>query len=182
MADADTIVTTPDLRLRVEAVASIVDDSWTAFLPPLGPDARYAAFRRFHGNRENARFLVEGIRREFAITREFEADLYQRVCGALRDHAGVQLPIVVYGQSATGKSVALARVVACVREDKLAPVLYSLDRVPQVQEVAKFCELSDKAGSSATLIVCDANRSVDAYYHLLMGLRSRGRRIGHCAN
>ena len=174
---AETIETTPELRLRVEAVASIVDDSWTAFLPPLGPDSSYAAFRRFHGNRENARFLVEGTRRGFAIEREFEAELYQRVRDALRDHANVQFPLVLYGQSATGKSVALARVVARVRQEKLATVLYSLNRVPQAQEVAKFCELSDKAGSSATLIVCDANRSMDTYYHLLMGLRSRGRRV-----
>ena len=40
----------PEVRLRVEAVASIVDDSWTSFLPPLGPDSRYDAFRRFHGD------------------------------------------------------------------------------------------------------------------------------------
>ena len=37
---------TPENRLRVEAAASVVDDSWTSFLAPLGPDARYASISR----------------------------------------------------------------------------------------------------------------------------------------
>ena len=63
---------TPEERLRVEAVASVVDDAWTAFLPPLGPDAEYVAFRRFHGDLGGNRLLVEGGRRGFAIERDFE--------------------------------------------------------------------------------------------------------------
>ena len=39
----------PAERLRAEAAAAIIDDSWTAFLPPLGEDSEYDAFRRFHG-------------------------------------------------------------------------------------------------------------------------------------
>ena len=54
--------TTPEERLRVEAVASIVDDSWTpTFLDPLGPDAEYDAFRRFNGDRGGPHLMVEGI-------------------------------------------------------------------------------------------------------------------------
>jgi hypothetical protein len=40
----------PEVRIRVEAAAAIVDDSWLAFQAPVGLDARYAAFRRFHGD------------------------------------------------------------------------------------------------------------------------------------
>ena len=176
IADGKTIETTPELRLRVEAVASIVDDSWMAFLPPLGPDSGHAAFRRFHGSPGSPRFLVEGIRRDFAIERRFEADLQHRVFNALADHASIGSPIVVHGQSGTGKSMALARVVARVRESKVAAVLYSVYGVPQAQEIAAFCELSERAGST-TLVVCDANRGVDSYHDLLMSLRSQGRRV-----
>ena len=173
----ERLETTPEERLRVEAVASIVDDSWNAFLPPLGPDADYALFRRFHGDFEGPRLLVEGVRRNFAIERDFEADLMKQVSRAVANHARVKSPIMVKGQSGTGKSVALARMVARVRSERLAAVLYAMDRIPQPQEVSSFCEKAEDAGAKVTLIVCDANRDVDLYHDLLTGLRSRGRRV-----
>ena len=134
--------TTPEERLRVEAVASIVDDAWTAFLPPLGPDVEYDAFRRFHGDLGGPRLLVEGVRRGFAIERDFERDLLRQVTAALADHVSVDTPIILHGQSGTGKSVALARIVARVREQKTAAVLYAIGRVPQPQDVSTFCDAS----------------------------------------
>ena len=172
-----SLETTPAERLRVEAVASIVDDTWTAFLPPQGPDTNYDTFRRFHGDLGGARLLVEGIRRNFAIQRDFEKNLLQTVSKALADHASVASPIVIHGQSGTGKSVSLARVVANIREPKTAAVLYAIGRIPQPEQISNFCEEAEKAGSKATLIVCDANRDVDTYRNLLMSLRSRGRRV-----
>ena len=177
IGQSEQIETTPEMRLRIGAVASIVDDSWTAFLPPLGSTSTQVAFRRFHGNLDSARFLVEGIRRNFAIERDFEVDVLRRVVRALEDHASVDLPIVIQGQSGTGKSVALARVISKVRENKLAAVLYSLNRVPQSHEITEFCELAEISSHLATLIVCDANRDIDSYRDLLMSLRSQGRRV-----
>ncbi len=167
---------TPEERLRVEAVASIVDDSWTSFLPPLGPDSEYDSFRRFHGVLGGPRLLVEGVRRGFAIERDFEEQLFRRVSDALADHSKLDSPIVVEGQSGTGKSVTLARIVARVREQKADPVLYSVGRIPQTEEISEFCLTADRAGARATLIVCDANRGIDSYDELLSGLRSRGRK------
>lgn len=169
--------TTPELRLTTEAVASIVDDSWTpTFLPPLGPESEYSVFRRFHGHLEGPLLLVEGVQRNFAIERNFESDLLKTVKRAVANHASIKGPIVVRGQSGTGKSVALARVVASIRKEKNTAVLYSMGRIPQAEEVSSFCEAAEEAGARSTLIVCDANRDVDSYYDLLIGLRSRGRR------
>ena len=179
-----SLETTPEERLRVEAVASIVDDSWTEFLAPLGEDSEYATFRRFHGAVEGPRLLVEGVRRGFAIERDFERQLLRHVSTAITSHARIDTPIIVEGQSGTGKSVALARAVVYAREQKRMPVLYAIGRIPRSQEVSKFCESADAAGASTTfagasttLIVCDANRDVDDYYDLLIGLRSLGRRV-----
>lgn len=170
--------TTPEERLRVEAVASIVDDSWNpTFLDPLGPDAEYDAFRRFHGDRGGPRLMVEGINRNFAITRDFELDLLNRVRESLAEHWKLDTSLVVSGQSGTGKSVALARVVATIRGERIAPVLYGVGRIPQVEEISGFCESAENAGAQATLVVCDANRDVDDYDELLGGLRSRGRKV-----
>jgi len=169
--------TSPELRLTTEAVASIVDDTWTpTFLPPLGPESEYSVFRRFHGHLEGPRLLIEGVRRDFAIERDFEGDLLRSVKGAVANHASMDGPIVVRGQAGTGKSVALARVVARVREEKSTAVLYSIGRIPQAEEVSSFCEAAEEAGARSTLIVCDANRHFDPYFDLLIGLRSRGRR------
>ena len=170
--------TTAEQRLRIEAVASIVDDSWSGFLPPLGKgkEAEYATFRRFHGNLEGPRLLVEGVRRGFAIERNFEGGLRRRISDAVTDRTRSHVPIIVEGQSGSGKSVALARAVARVREDEKLPVLYAIGRVPVSRDVSEFCESAERAGAAATLIVCDANAEYDRYYELLMGLRSRGRR------
>lgn len=169
--------TAPEERLRVEAVASIVDDAWTAFLPPLGQDAVYDAFRRFHGDFGGPRFLVEGVRRGFSFERDFEKPLLRLVTKALADHANFDAPVVVHGQSGTGKSVALARIVAEVRKTKTAAVLYAVGRIPQPHDITSFCEEAEKSGAEATLIVCDANRDVDPYRDLLMSMRSQGRRV-----
>ena len=123
------------------------------------------------------RLLVEGTRRAFAIERDFEGQLLSQVSAALADHSRLDSPIVLEGQSGTGKSVALARLVAKVREDKAAAVLYAIDRIPQSQEVSDFCEDAERSHARVTLIVCDANADVDGYDELLSGLRSRGRRV-----
>ena len=177
LGERGTFEVTAEERLKVEAVASIVDDSWTSFLPPLGQDSKYDAFRRFHGVLGSPRLLVEGLQRGFAIERDFEQQLFRRVSDALADHSKLDAPIIVDGQSGTGKSVALARIVARVRKKKAAPVLYSIGRIPQPQEVSSFCQGAERAHARATLIVCDANRDVDTYDELLSGLRSRGRRV-----
>lgn len=167
----------PEQRLHVEAVASIVDDAWSAPLAALGADAAYAAFRQFHGHPGNRRSLVEGVRRGFAIKRDYEDDLIDRVFKAISDHASVDAPIILHGQSATGKSIALARVVAEVRGVKNAAVLYSSNRVPQSSEIADFCHRAERAGAKVTLIVCDTNQDERPYVDLFSGLRSRGHRV-----
>ncbi len=173
----ERLETTPEERLSVEAVASIVDDSWTAFLPPLGLDAEYMSFRRFHGGLESTRLLAEGIRRRYAIERDFEQKLYQQVNAALLRRTRIDSPIIVHGQSGTGKSIALVRLAIKVRQAKKAAVLLASDRLPQAREISRFCEDAEKAGAEATLIVCDANEAIEPYRNLLLSLRSRGRRV-----
>ena len=175
--DGRSLETSPEDRLYIEAAASIVDDAWTAPLVALGRDAEYAAFRQFHGEPGNVRSLVEGVRRGFAIKRDYEDTLADLVFAAIDDHASLDAPIILHGQSATGKSIALARTVARVRDAKTAAVLYSNNRVPQPSEIAEFCHGAEKAGAKATLIVCDTNQDVRPYRDLLHGLRSRGHRI-----
>jgi hypothetical protein len=167
----------PELRIRVEASAAIVDDSWTSFQAPLGSETSYATFRRFHGDVEGPRALVSGVRRGFAIVRDFERQILSKVEDAIANHARFPDPIVVHGQSGTGKSIALAHLVARLREKHRVPVLYAVTRIPAGTDVERFCDEVEKHGASVTVIVCDNNAPVSRYRDLLFGLRSRGRRV-----
>lgn len=174
----------PEIKIRVESVSSIVDDSWTTFLAPLGDDALYSAFRQFHGDVVGPKALVEGIQRgNFAIVRDFESDLWELVNNASKDHERFNEPIIVHGQSGTGKSIALARLVYRLRDkdnnegERRSAVLYSVARIPQSTDISDFCELAERSGAASTVIICDSNAHICQYRELLRQLRSRGRKI-----
>lgn len=169
----------PATRLKISTAAAIVEDGWLAPLSPLGPDAEYAEFRRFHGQVEDARRLVEGVRRGFAIERTFERELGERVRKALLDAGRRHEPVLVHGQSGSGKSLALARLAYAIREEGKCAVLMAsrTTRMPAIEELDEFCQLADEAGATATLIVCDANAPSSRYSEFLRGFVSRGRRV-----
>lgn len=175
--DAKVFQPSAELRIRVEATAAIVDDSWMEFLPPLGVDAQYAAFRAFHGDSTSPRGLVTGVLYGFAIKRDFEAVLARRIGAAIDDHSRHLEPIVIHGQSGTGKTIALARLATEVRSVRKAAVLFASGRIPNSLDVEPFCEAAEQNGAVATLLICDGNAPIQRYRDLATGLRSRGRRI-----
>ena len=61
IADGRRIVTSPRLRLATQASATIVDDSWSDFVPPLGVHEEQEQFRLFHGSYGGLRMLFEEI-------------------------------------------------------------------------------------------------------------------------
>lgn len=166
-------------RFKTSTAASIVDDTWLAPLSALGEDASFEEFRRFHGHVEDAQRLVEGVRRGFAIERRFEEQLRQQVLAALKDAPRLKDPILLHGQSGTGKSIALARLAFSVRNDRRYPVLVAIraSRLPAVDELDEFCMRAEDAGAEATLVICDANAQAARYRDLLRGFQSRGRRV-----
>lgn len=169
----------PATRLKMSTVAAIVEDTWITPLPALGSDAEYIEFRRFHGQVEDARRLVEGLRRGFAIERTFESQLRDHVRRALSNAGRRQEPILIHGQSGSGKSLALARLAYTIRQDpKYAVLLASrATRMPAVEELDDFCLQAEDAGAEATLVICDVNMPATRYGDLLRGFVSRGRRV-----
>lgn len=168
---------TPAVRLRVEASAAVVDDGWTSDSDPIEPRAVESAFRRFHGDLSGFRGRVEGIAHGFAFRREFEQDLARVVEAALRRLGNSDGVVVVHGQSGTGKSVALARLARELRVRLRLPVLVATTRVPAHADLDVFCSESERAGATATVLLCDTNEPVHRYMELASALRSRGRRL-----
>jgi hypothetical protein len=153
LADGKTLITTARLRLATHASATIVDDSLSGFLPPLGASMEQAAFRNFHSGTSGIRSRIEGVRRGFAIVRDFEATLTKKVGNALAHHHLEPGAIILHGQSGVGKSVALARLASFIREHDHAAVLVASERMVQHVEISEFLAEVDRLGSVTLLIV-----------------------------
>jgi hypothetical protein len=170
-------VVSPRLRLLTEATASIVDNSWTGFLPPFSNELDAAAFQSFHSANLGERALVEGIRRGYSFQRDFEEDLYSKTEKALAKHHEQTGAIILHGQSGVGKSIALARLAIRTRENvQVAVLMVTGSRIPQASEISPFLEAIGRVGS-VTLLLVDANGPVKRYDELLSALRSGGNKV-----
>jgi hypothetical protein len=164
------------LRLRVEAVAAVVDDTWTD-----SPDSSLSQvkelFQRFHGDFGGPRSIVEGVLRGFAINRDFENRLLSTTDLLLKRSRDIDSFLILHGQSGTGKSIALARLAIKLRTQLKVPVLVSWGRVPQASELDDFCEAAEESGALGTVVICDGNHPPARYVDLTTGLKSKGRRV-----
>ena len=172
----------PSLRLRVEAVAAVVDDTWTDS-PDRSCSQVKELFQRFHGDFGGPRSVVDGILRGFAIQRDFENHLFSATDLRLKRGGDVDSFVILHGQSGTGKSIALARLAVKLRTQLKVPVLYSWGRVPQASELDDFCEAGEESGAPGTVVICDGSHPPARYIDLASGLKSKGRRavvVGSC--
>ena len=174
--DGRKLVTTPSMRLSTEALASIIDDAWMDLLQPLRAGDEEGNFTLFHSIPSGTRLLFDGVRRDYAIKRDFELELTKAARRAIGNHANEKGAIVVGGQSGIGKSLALYRLAASVRNDKSAAVLFARDRIPLAVELAAFLTEVDKL-DHVTLLIVDALAAPKRYDTLLESFRSRGHRI-----
>lgn len=175
-ASGKKLVTSPQLRLATEASATIVDDGFTGFLAPQSAADSAADFRSFHAISNNARSVIQGVKRGYAIERDFELKFTSLVDRAVARHSEQSGALILHGQSGTGKSIAMARLALHLREKKSAAVLLSLNSLPQAMEVAEFLAAVDSEGE-VTAILVDASVSVARYDEFLGALRSRGHRV-----
>jgi len=175
-SDGKQLITTARLRLSTQATAAIVDDAWLGFLPPLSKEAERSAFAAFHAVPAGPLGLIEGLRRGFAIVRDFESQLQERVNRAIAQHHQEKGAIVLHGQSGVGKSIALGRLALTIRENRSAAVLLAYNRLPQASDVADFLAEVDKVGG-VTVLITDSTSSYQRYDDVLQACRSRGHRV-----
>ena len=175
-SDGPPLVTSPTMRLSTEAAASILDDTWTDHLPAVHGPQQNEQFAIFHSIPSSNRLLFLGVRRGYAIERDFEEELRSTTFRALRNHANEKGAIVLSGQSGIGKSVSLYRLAGQVRDARSAAVLYAKDRIPSPVELVSFLSEVDKL-NQVTLLIVDALEPPRRYDTLLESFRSRGHRI-----
>lgn len=169
---------------RVSRSATILDDKF--LIPPteLSPDARYREFRNFLSE-SGTRPIWSGYARKFAFKREFEFELRKEVDKKLEIKTLHDEPILISGQTGTGKSIALGRLANELRQESKFPILFieGKTKIPLSSDIDAFCkwmkdvwEEVGKSGAPTTLIIWDANE-VDSYYSHLKYLAGRGHRV-----
>lgn len=145
--------------------------------PPVlsSSSARYQEFRGFIGAAEGSprwRSIAAGMN----IHRDFEGDLAKRVRNAL-DGIKPSEPIILAGQTATGKSVALASLALDLARGGDV-VLHQSRRGarPTVEDLDQFCAWAEDRGARMTILIWDGMTSVSDYLSLSRQLQARGRR------
>ncbi|MEU9712885.1 hypothetical protein AB0E21_30410 [Streptomyces sp. NPDC047967] len=138
---------------------------------------KYQRFRNFLGASEGTP-PWKAVASGYNLRRDFEADLLRRVQTSLDELAAPE-PIVVAGQTATGKTVALCALALDVARSGQAAVLHRSRRgdQPTLADIDAFAAWADEYHALPTLLVWDGMANVDDYYTLQRRLRSRGRRV-----
>lgn len=158
--------------------ALVLDSAAVSPPPPLSPDAEYQAFRNFLSTAEGKpQWAAYG--RNLAFARAFEADLHRRVAQGLEAKRLSDTPLLLHGPTATGKTVALARLAYETAKRGRYPALFieRKTRRPAPSDIDRFCQWVEDAGAPATLVVWDGMVRPEEYGDFLRHLSSRGRKV-----
>lgn len=147
--------------------------------PPLlnSHAARYQEFRSFLGATDGVPHW-RGIAAHMNLRRNFEEELIERVRCELKDR-DLPSPIVLSGQTATGKSVALAAMAMDLARAGKVAVLHQSRRTarPAVDDIDMYAAWADEHGAEATVLVWDGMLEPTEYEGLSRQLHARGRKV-----
>jgi hypothetical protein len=165
-----------DVWNRLRRSLLILDDDVMRSPEPLSPERRYMEFREFlRGTSSSPRW--SDCARGFAFLREAERAVENEVRTQLASQELRAKCVVLYGQSGTGKTVAMIHMAYRFKQIG-TPVGYISRRFvqPDFSDVDLFCEALENLGATRTLIVWDGMLEAARYNELADYLASRGRR------
>jgi hypothetical protein len=165
-----------DVWNRVLPAGRPLDASLLVEPPAASSSALYQSFRDFLDSAEGVS-LWSGLARGFNFDRSFERSLAEKVVERLSGEE-VPDPLVVAGQSGSGKSVALANLARSVAFAGTYAVLHVPRRParPQISAVDEFALWAESVGSRGLLVIWDGMLDTDDYFTLARQLRGRGRK------
>lgn len=162
---------------RIIGTARPVDLELLEPFPYASGPMTYQRFRGFLGTPEGAppwRAVASGMK----LPRTFESDLLRVVEEALDDPEDVG-PILLQGQTAAGKSLALVWLAQVLAKSGRAAVLHQSRRRdrPSATEVEAYGLWAEAAAGLKTVIVWDGMVDAEDYFALHRQLRARGQRV-----
>ncbi|MQM24615.1 hypothetical protein [Glycomyces albidus] len=137
----------------------------------------YQRFRTFLGSPEGAppwRALATNMK----LPRTFEVQLLKVVEAAL-DEPDEVAPVILQGQTATGKSLALAWLAQMLAKSGKAAVLHQARRRdrPIASEIEAYSVWAEGVAGLKTVLIWDGMVDADDYFALHRQLRARGQRV-----
>lgn len=163
---------------RVSKSSIIIDDSMLIRSGKVSIETKYRDFRNFL-SQSSLISLWEGYKSGFAFQREFEKELYQKIEIKLNTNTLQKDPIILYGQTGTGKTIALGNIAYKIKKEGKYPVIF-IERKshrPNFNELDAFCKWAEDNGANTTLIIWDGMAELEQYNTLLRNLVSGGRKI-----
>lgn len=139
--------------------------------------ARYQEFRAFAGATEGSprwRGIIGGMN----IERDFESAL-AKMASDLLHQRNLPEPIVLSGQTATGKSVALANLSVSLARQGTFAVLHQSRRTvrPSFDDIDMYAAWAEEHGAAGTVLIWDGMVNPGEYEALARQLRNRGRKV-----
>ncbi len=162
---------------RVNRSATIIDD--TVLLPPptISQERRYREFRNFLAE-SSIKPVWLGYGRGFAFSRDFEQELLARVKEKINSKEQSGSPIILHGQTGTGKTVSLGALAYRLRKEARHPVLFieRKSQRPIQSDLDTFCMWVESHNADPTIIIWDGMVEPELYHNLFQFLASRGRK------
>ena len=183
------ILTVPkNIWQQVSKSAVILDDTLLIPPPPISEAKRYTEFRDFLFY-ASIQPVWSGYERRFSFPRDFEKKLNEVVNKELESNEPSKKPIILQGQTATGKTIALGSLAYKIRKNRKRPVLFIEQRYQQSYvnyDIDEFFNWISNTyeGLPKTLVVWDGMLKIDEYYAILQFLDGRGHNnlvlVGSC--
>ena len=167
-----------DLWLQVSRSGLVLDDTTLIQPRPLSQDSLYRDFRNFLSGAEGQPDW-QAYARGFAFSRDFEKDLRRAVDLKLSEKQLQDEPIILHGQTGTGKTMALAALAYSVRAERQVPIIFIERRSqrPVPSDIDSFCKWAEDMGARTCLVLWDGMVERREYSDILGYLSSRGRKV-----
>ncbi len=177
-------ITLQDRRLNIpQNILSVISKSATIldddiFDGTISNENKVDGFRRFLAS-SNATPAWFGYPHDFAFERDYFFKLKQAALARLRENEFYDCPIILHGQSSSGKTTSLGLLAYQLRTEFKYPVLYIEKRYQRVdeKEIEIFCKWIEDNGGKQTFIIWDGMQEPESYNSLLKKLDTRGRKF-----
>lgn len=164
----DRVKLPDELISKVSRGAFIPDDSIFWSNEEKTDEERYTAFRRFLSS-SNVLPDWEGYKQGFAFERDYYQTLKSTVVNAYLNREESEKPIILFGQTSSGKTTSLGLLTYELRTEYKYPVLFIPKRYQRGDEMSidLFCRWAEDNKAKGTIIIWDGMLDAEPYYKLL---------------
>lgn len=178
-----TVLLPKDLFNNVSQFGEIVDD--TVLLPAdefENDSESKEIFRNFLYS-SSIKPVWEAYKQGFNVEREVEQKVYENVINNIENkHILKTHPIILHGQTGTGKTVSLGKIAFKLKKTRKYPIIFIPKNSQSVvySVIDDFCKWAEDHGAEKTIIIWDNtvyDKTLDSYFDLVNYLVSKGRKI-----